>query len=227
VSAPRDPVDKPLWPVRAGLAVCTFVYLLYSSFGICAPFWWGHHGYHGATYMLRARMSLRLHMLSPATWGGFEKPPLAALYFHHPIGYHHLLTLLIPIFGDHEWLARGVAVAGMLVVEQLPAGPGGYPWLRHALWNGWTGADLVFPAFLFLVGISVDQLVGRRGRAGLWRLVKRAVALIVVGVLFNAWAADGADFAQARWPGVLQRIGVVSLTCGVIVFVVRRNERSK
>ena len=65
--------------------------------------------------MLRARMSLRLHMLSPATWGGFETPPLAALYFHHPIGYHHILTLLIPIFGDHEWLARGVAVAGGLV----------------------------------------------------------------------------------------------------------------
>jgi hypothetical protein len=111
----RDPVDKPLWPVRAGLAVCTFIYCLYSSFGIAAPFWWGHHGYHGATYMLRARMSLRLHMLSPATWGGFETPPPAALYFHHPIGYHHLLTLLIPIFGDHEWLARGLAAAGGLV----------------------------------------------------------------------------------------------------------------
>jgi hypothetical protein len=112
---PRDPVDKPLWPVRAGLAVCVFIYCLYSSFGIAAPFWWGHHGYHGATYMLRARMSLRLHMVSPATWGGFEKPPLGALYFHHPIGYHHILTLLIPIFGDHEWLARGVAAAGGLV----------------------------------------------------------------------------------------------------------------
>lgn len=110
-----DVADKPKWPVRAGLAICTFVYLLYSSFGIAAPFWWGHHGYHGATYMLRARMSLRLHMLSPATWGGFETPPLNALYFHHPIGYHHLLTILIPIFGDHEWLARGVAVAGGLV----------------------------------------------------------------------------------------------------------------
>ncbi|HEX9102040.1 MAG TPA: glycosyltransferase family 39 protein, partial [Polyangia bacterium] len=111
----RDPVDKPRWPVRAGLAVVVAIYCLYSSFGIAAPFWWGHHGYHGATYMLRARMSLRLHMLSPATWGGFETPPPAALYFHHPIGYHHLLTLLIPIFGDHEWLARGVAAAGGLV----------------------------------------------------------------------------------------------------------------
>lgn len=111
----RDPVDKPTWPVRAGLAICVGVYVLYSLFGIAAPFWWGHHGYHGATYMLRARMSLRLHMVSPATWGGYETPPLGALYFHHPIGYHHLLTLLIPIFGDHEWLARGVAAAGGLV----------------------------------------------------------------------------------------------------------------
>jgi 4-amino-4-deoxy-L-arabinose transferase-like glycosyltransferase len=110
-----DPVDKPLWPVRVGLAIATAVYCIYSAFGIAAPFWWGHHGYHGATYMLRARMSLRLHMISPATWGGFETPPSAALYFHHPIGYHHLLTLLIPIFGDHEWLARAVAAAGGLL----------------------------------------------------------------------------------------------------------------
>ena len=62
----------PRGPATAGLAVCVFVYCLYSSFGIAAPFWWGHHGYHGATYMLRARMSLRLHMLSPATWGGWQ-----------------------------------------------------------------------------------------------------------------------------------------------------------
>lgn len=114
-AAPRDSTAPPKWPVRAALAVATFIYCLYSSFGIAAPFWWGHHGYHGATYMLRARMSLRLHMLSPATWGGFETPPLNALYFHHPIGYHHILTLLIPIFGDHEWLARGVAAAGGLL----------------------------------------------------------------------------------------------------------------
>jgi predicted acyltransferase len=119
-------------------------------------------------------------------------------------------------------VARGVAVAGMLLVEQLPAGPGGYPWLRHASWNGWTGADLVFPAFVFLVGISVDHMVGRRGAAGLARLAKRAIALVVIGVLFNAWAADGGDFAQARWPGVLQRIGLVSLACGLAVVVVRR-----
>src|SRR5262249_31623917 len=104
----------PKWPVRVGLALTTLLYLVYSSFGIGAPFWWGHHGYHGATYMLRARMSLRFHMLAPATFTGYDFPTPDAFYFHHPIGYHHLLTLLVPIFGEKEWLARGVAVLGGL-----------------------------------------------------------------------------------------------------------------
>jgi heparan-alpha-glucosaminide N-acetyltransferase len=119
-------------------------------------------------------------------------------------------------------VARGVAVAGMLVVEQLPVGPRRHPWLIHAVWNGWTGADLVFPAFLFLAGIGIDELVRRKGRTSLLRLTRRAIALLVLGVLFNAWDGAGADFSDARWPGVLQRIGVVSLACGVVVVLCRR-----
>ena len=118
--------------------------------------------------------------------------------------------------------ARGVAVAGMLVVEQLPVGPRAHPWLVHAVWNGWTGADLVFPVFLFLAGIGIDELVHRKGRAALLRLVRRAIALLILGVLFNAWDGAGANFTDARWPGVLQRIGVVSLMCGVVVVLCRR-----
>lgn len=118
--------------------------------------------------------------------------------------------------------ARGAAVAGMLVVEQMPGGPRAHPWLVHAEWNGWTGADLVFPAFLFLVGIGVDELLRRRGTQGLGRLMRRAISLLVLGILFNAWAADGRNFQDARWPGVLQRIGLVSMLCGVAVIVLRR-----
>lgn len=96
--------------VYAGFAVVVLVYLFYSSFGLLGDFNWGHHGYHGAIYTMRARMSLRLHTIYPITWSGWERGPLAALYFHHPIGHHHLLTLLIPIFGDGEALARLVGV---------------------------------------------------------------------------------------------------------------------
>jgi hypothetical protein len=107
--------DKPAGKlVRAGLAIVVAIYLVYSAFGIAAPFYWGHHGYHGATYMLRARTSLRQHMVAPATWTGFDPPPPAALYFHHPIGYHHLLTLTVPIFGEKEWLPRALAALGGL-----------------------------------------------------------------------------------------------------------------
>jgi heparan-alpha-glucosaminide N-acetyltransferase len=119
-------------------------------------------------------------------------------------------------------VARGVAVAGMLLVEQLPSGPRRHPWLIHAAWNGWTGADLIFPAFVFLVGISVDEMLQRRGVAALARLARRAFALVVLGILFNAWAAGGANFADARWPGVLQRIGLVSLGCGIVVVLLGR-----
>lgn len=101
-------------PVRIGLAIVVAIYLGYSAFGIAAPFYWGHHGYHGATYMLRARTSLRQHMVAPATWTGFDKPADNSLYFHHPIGYHHLLTATVPIFGEHEWLPRAVAALGGL-----------------------------------------------------------------------------------------------------------------
>jgi heparan-alpha-glucosaminide N-acetyltransferase len=118
--------------------------------------------------------------------------------------------------------ARGVAVAGMLVVEQMPGGPKAHPWLVHATWNGWTGADLVFPCFLFLVGIGVDEMLRRRGARGLGRLCRRAIALVVIGILFNAWPADGRNFEFARWPGVLQRIGLVGLLCGIIVVLLRR-----
>jgi hypothetical protein len=141
----HDPLARPLWPVRVGLAITVFIYCLYSSFGIAAPFWWGHHGYHGATYMLRARMSLRLHMISPATWGGFEPPPNAALYFHHPIGYHHLLTLLIPIFGDHEWLARGLAAAGGLLTL----------WALYALVARFWSRELGLVAVIIYVALPV------------------------------------------------------------------------
>lgn len=148
---PSDAAPALRWVHRAGLGFAVFVYLLYSSFGIAAPFWWGHHGYHGATYMLRARMTLRLHILTPATWGGFEMPPKAALYFHHPVGYHYILSLLIPVFGDHEWLARGVAVAGGLVAL----------WALYALvarfWSRWAGlvAVVVYVCLPVLASFSV------------------------------------------------------------------------
>jgi hypothetical protein len=108
------PAQRRSQLIRVGLALAVAVYLVYSSFGIAGPFYWGHHGYHGAIYTMRARTSLRQHMIAPATWTGYDPPALNSLYFHHPIGYHHILTALIPLVGDAEWVARSVAVVGGL-----------------------------------------------------------------------------------------------------------------
>lgn len=137
--------------VWIGLAVVVGVYLVYSAFGIAAPFYWGHHGYHGATYMLRARMTLRHHMLAPATYTGFDKPPDAALYFHHPVGYHHLLTLLVPIFGEKEWLPRALAALGGLAALYAL-------WrLVRGSWGAWQAllAVAVYVALPVLTSFSI------------------------------------------------------------------------
>lgn len=112
-SSPNGPM--PRW-VRYGLWIVFLVYIAYSCFGIAGPYLWGHFGYHGATYVLRARMTLRFHMLTPATWPGFVVPPLPqSFYFHHPIGYHHVLTPFLLLLGDHDYVGHLVAALGGLV----------------------------------------------------------------------------------------------------------------
>src|SRR3954471_12763537 len=114
-SAPSALTPPPKSPkaVRALLALIVGVYLVYSSFGIAGPFLWGHHGYHGATYAQRARMTLRYHIITPATWNGYSLPPEPqSFYLHHPSCSHHVRVPCMAALGESEWVVRGVAVLG-------------------------------------------------------------------------------------------------------------------
>ncbi len=88
-----------------------------------------------------------------------------------------------------------------------------YPPLRHAEWDGWTPTDLIFPFFLFIVGVSLVVSFSRRELAGatprelLRKALLRGTLIVVVGLLLSGF--PGYDFATIRIPGVLQRIGVV------------------
>lgn len=128
---------------------------------------------------------------------------------------------------------RGMAVAGMILVVSPGDWSQTYAPLRHAAWNGATLADMVFPTFLFSVGVALglsfprpwqtpqDQ---RRFRA---RLLRRVVALIVLGLLVEAtyvWAIalggpypGGGGLAHLRIPGILQRIGLCYGLAGMVV----------
>jgi predicted acyltransferase len=109
---------------------------------------------------------------------------------------------------------RGLTIAGMILVSTPGTWEAVYPQLEHAVWNGWTLADLVFPFLLFAMGAAVPfALARRRGTTSLrWHVLRRAALLFVLGLLLNAIEAPRPlSFATFRIPGVLQRIALVYL----------------
>jgi len=107
---------------------------------------------------------------------------------------------------------RGFAIASMVLVNNPGDWGHLYAPLDHAQWNGWTFTDLVFPFFLFAVGISMAISIERRTRAGavpgalMLSIARRAAVIFAVGLALNAFPAF--DLSTLRVPGVLQRIAL-------------------
>jgi predicted acyltransferase len=114
---------------------------------------------------------------------------------------------------------RGLTVAAMVLVNNPGTWRAVYPPLRHADWHGWTLTDLVFPFFLFIVGVAIPlALAPRLAREGrgrtLVRVLRRSLVIFALGLLLNAYP----DFhwATVRVPGVLQRIAVCYLVAALL-----------
>lgn len=111
-----------------------------------------------------------------------------------------------------------MTVAAMLLVNNPGNWGAIHPPLAHAAWHGWTPTDLIFPFFLFIVGITTHlSREARRARGddegALTRQVLRRAALIVLcGLLLHAFPFTPLTrITEIRIPGVLQRIGVAYL----------------
>ena len=109
---------------------------------------------------------------------------------------------------------RGLAVAGMILVDNPGSDEKAYHLISHAEWNGWTPADLIFPSFLFLVGVSLVFSFAKRFAASqsrqqiLFHVFKRCLLLIAIGLLVNASPFVGLDLHSWRFEGVTQRIAL-------------------
>jgi predicted acyltransferase len=101
---------------------------------------------------------------------------------------------------------RGLTIAAMILVNN----PGDWLYvywpLLHAPWHGWTPTDLIFPFFLFMVGMSLTF----SRRLDFRPAVARSLKLVGLGLLLSLYPYF--HVLQARWPGVLQRIGICYLT---------------
>lgn len=117
---------------------------------------------------------------------------------------------------DHALDAfRGLTVLLMILVNVQGSGEAAFPLLKHAEWNGLTLADLVFPWFLLIVGLSTPLAIDGR-HAGTWRIVRRSALLFAIGVALALMIRPRFDPDQIRWMGVLQRIGIVYLACALL-----------
>lgn len=107
---------------------------------------------------------------------------------------------------------RGLTMAAMVIVNNPGDWAAVYWPLLHAAWHGWTPTDLVFPFFLFIMGVAMAQAPPDRLRP--LAVVARGAILIGTGLFLAGFPW----FDPARWriPGVLQRIGLCYLAAAFL-----------
>ena len=118
------------------------------------------------------------------------------------------------------WLdvARGITIAFMIMVNNN-GGRGSWGFMNHAEWNGLTATDLVFPTFVFVMGISAVFAIERRLARGATRgqivrhTIRRAALLCVLGIVVNSFPFF--ELKHMRFYGVLQRIAICYLAVSV------------
>jgi predicted acyltransferase len=120
---------------------------------------------------------------------------------------------------------RGLTIAGMVLVNNPGTWSSIYWPLQHAEWHGWTPTDLVFPFFLFIVGVSITLAFGPRVeegtvKRGLYsKVIKRSAIIFGLGLFLNGFPYF--QLSTIRIPGVLQRIALCYLIASLIFLTTR------
>jgi predicted acyltransferase len=122
---------------------------------------------------------------------------------------------------------RGLTVAFMIIVNTPGSWDYVYAPLRHAKWNGCTPTDLVFPFFLFIVGVSSWYSLKKYGHeitsGSVLRIFRRTVTIFAIGLLLAIFPYFGRDYSTLRIMGVLQRIAIAYGLASLLCLTIRRD----
>lgn len=124
---------------------------------------------------------------------------------------------------------RGIIVCFMIIVNT--PGSWSYVWtpLRHAEWHGCTPTDLVFPGFLFVVGLSMAISFNKRTLKSedntqlMLKVVKRSALIFLIGLLLNWFPFFYKHISDLRVFGVLQRIAMAYFVAGTLATYIKKN----
>ena len=121
---------------------------------------------------------------------------------------------------------RGLTIATMIMVNNPGSWSHIYSPLRHSEWHGCTPTDLVFPFFLFIVGISVyfsfSKYDLKLNRISLLRIMRRTLLIFIIGLFLSSFPQWQQDFSKLRIMGVLQRIALAYCFGSLIVLTVKK-----
>lgn len=117
---------------------------------------------------------------------------------------------------------RGMTIAGMVLVNNPGTWSAIYSPLEHAKWNGWTPTDMIFPFFVFIMGVAIPIALGKRLEQGITpdvygKIIKRSLIIFGLGLFlatfpfYNFTKEAWIDLSTVRIMGVLQRLALCYL----------------
>ncbi|MBK8316001.1 MAG: DUF5009 domain-containing protein [Acidobacteria bacterium] len=118
---------------------------------------------------------------------------------------------------------RGLTIAAMVLVNNAGDWNNVYWPLEHASWHGWTPTDLVFPFFVFIVGIAIPLAFQRRVDQGgsqhdlYMKIIRRSLLIFFISlIVLHGFPYTLEKFRTIRIPGVLQRIAICYFFASII-----------
>jgi predicted acyltransferase len=121
---------------------------------------------------------------------------------------------------------RGLTIAGMIVVNNPGSWAHVYAPLLHSKWEGCTPTDLVFPFFLFIVGVSMwfsfKAYDYKLSKASVFKIITRSLVIFAIGCFLNAFPFIDFKFETFRIMGVLQRIAIAYALASMLCLLLGR-----